>query len=56
MNEELEKKLEAAIASCAEKIAKVDTTASDALQYAQAAAYTSNVLDELTRRKPPTTK
>ena len=44
MNEELKQKLEAAIASCADKAAKADTTALDALQYTQAAVNASNAI------------
>lgn len=44
MNEELKKKLEAAISACADKAAKADATALDALQYTQAAVNASNAI------------
>ena len=44
MNKELKKKLEAAISACADKAAKADTTALDALQYTQAAVNASNAI------------
>lgn len=44
MNEEMKKKLEAAIVACAEKAAKPETTALDALQYTQAATNASNAI------------
>lgn len=47
MNEELKKKLEAAISACAEKATKSDT-AIDAMQYTQAAVNASNVIIGLT--------
>jgi hypothetical protein len=48
MNEEVKKKLEAAIVACAERAAKGDTTALDAMQYTQAACNASNALIGLT--------
>jgi hypothetical protein len=53
MNEELKKKLEAAIIACAEKAAKSNITPLDAMQYTQAAVNASNVilgLEQLGRR------
>lgn len=44
MNEETKKKLEAAIAACAEKAAKPETTALDAMQLTQSAVNASNVI------------
>ena len=44
MNEELKKKLEAAISACAYKAAQVNTTALDALQFTQAAVNASNAI------------
>jgi len=44
VNEELKNKLQAAIVACADKAAKADTTALDALQWTQAAVNASNAL------------
>jgi len=44
MNEETKKKLEAAIVACAEKAAKSETTALDAMQLTQAAVNASNAI------------
>lgn len=44
MNAKLREKLEAAISACADKAAKADTTALDALQYTQAAVNASNAI------------
>ena len=44
MKKELKDKLEAAISACADKAAKADTTALDALQYTQAAVNASNAI------------
>lgn len=48
MNEDLKTKLEAAIAACAEKATKSETSAIDAMQYTQAACNASNVICALT--------
>lgn len=47
MNAILKEKLEAAISACADKAAKADTTALDALQYTQAAVNATNALTSL---------
>ena len=48
MNEEMKKKLEAAIVACATKAAESHATALDALQYTQAAVNASNAIIGLT--------
>lgn len=49
MSEETRKKLEAAIAACAEKAIESSATALCALQYTQAAVNASNAIIGLTR-------
>jgi len=56
MTVEMKNKLEAAITACADKAAKADTSAIDAMQYTQAALNMSNALIGLVqefRQKDP---
>lgn len=53
MNEKLKEKLEAAIVACAEKAAKAETTALDAMQYTQAAVNASNAIIGLSCESRP---
>ena len=52
MNEELKKKLQAAITACAERAAAPSVTALDAMQFTQAATNASNALIGLTLSVP----